>query len=541
MRKIFYFLTLLLCLTVTFAQAQERYLDEVFTDVTVTNNVIYGVNATVLYLTVPGIEQAVPQALRMNVYEPAGDTETERPLIIYLHTGNFLPQPTFCSTTGNLEDAALKEICTRLAKRGYVVAAADYRLGWNPSATTQDERTYQLLNAAFRGIQDTRTCVRYFKKDYAEGANQYGVDTSRITVWGQGTGGYMSLSAATLDKYEDILLPKFTIDFMGIPVPMVIPQVNGDIWGTSVGIVPFGAPPPFTVGDTLCYINHPGYSSDFQLCVNMGGALADTSWLDDSDLPMISYHVTNDSFAPYKEGIVIVPTTGDLVVEVQGSYTVQQKAKELGNNAVFANIPWSDPLFAPYKVYTDRANEENDGADGLFPFIYPAIFNPQNPADSITVTAPWEWWVQSEWDTVFCDFIPGIPLNLLGLATNPFMSETQGMAYVDTIMGYFLPRACYALDLPCAINTSTKEVVSSESVGLNIMPNPATDQVQFSSMPGRPMLDILLYDLSGRLMETHLQINHNHFTVERGSLPSGMYLAKVRFEEGIVTEKVLFR
>lgn len=536
MWKKFYSTILMLCLIATISQAQQRYLDEIFTDVDVTTNVVYGVNATVLLITDPNVGQAIPQPLIMNVYEPAGDTETERPLIIYLHTGNFLPQPTFCSIGGTLQDDVLVEIATRLAKRGYVVATATYRLGWNPIATTQEERTFTLINAAYRGIQDARTCIRYFKKNYVEEGNLFGVDTSRITLWGQGTGGYISMATATLDQYADVLLPKFTVDFMGIPLPMVLEPVNGNIWGTSVGIVPPGSPPPFTAGDTLCYPNHVGYSSDFQLCVNMGGALADTSWLDESDLPMISYHVPNDSLAPYQEGILIVPTTGDLVVEVQGSYTVQQKAKTLGINDVFASKDWIDP-------YSASADEANDGADGLFPFRYPALFNPQNPADSITVTAPWEWWDQAEWNTVFCALQPGIPLNLIGLAGNPLMSETQGMSYVDSIMGYFLPRACLALDLGCDLTglTSTKEVLSKESVSLQIMPNPATDQVQFSTHAGHPMLDILLYDLSGRLIETHLQINHNQYTLQRGNMPPGLYMAQIRFEEGVTVGKVLFR
>ena len=31
------------------------------------------------------------QALPMEVYQPTGDTETSRPLIIHMHTGTFLP------------------------------------------------------------------------------------------------------------------------------------------------------------------------------------------------------------------------------------------------------------------------------------------------------------------------------------------------------------------------------------------------------------------------------------------------------------------
>ena len=142
--------------------AQVRYLNEVFTDVNVTTDVLYGQNVTVL----PLLQGAPPaaQPLVCDIYEPAGDTETDRPLMIYIHTGNFLPQYLNGSAVGTKSDSVAVELCSRYAKMGYVVASIDYRLGWNPLAATQSERTYQLINAAYRGVQDARTAVRFFRK-----------------------------------------------------------------------------------------------------------------------------------------------------------------------------------------------------------------------------------------------------------------------------------------------------------------------------------------------------------------------------------------
>ena len=153
------FLTLALSL-LAFSQldAQVRYLNEVFTDVNVTTDVVYGTNVTVL----PLLQGSPPaaQPLVCDIYEPAGDTEVDRPLMIYIHTGNFLPQYLNGSAVGTKSDSVAVELCSRYAKMGYVVASIDYRLGWNPLAATQSERTYQLINAAYRGVQDARTqCV----------------------------------------------------------------------------------------------------------------------------------------------------------------------------------------------------------------------------------------------------------------------------------------------------------------------------------------------------------------------------------------------
>jgi carboxylesterase type B len=246
MKKIYSLIAIAL-LSVTGASAQ-RYMTEQFTSVNVQTDVTYGVNATVLYYSQLG--QAVPEALKMDVYSPAGDTETNRPVILYFHTGNFLPFPQNQGTGGTRTDSTAVELCTRLAKLGYVVASCDYRLGWNPIAATQEERVNTLINAAYRGVQDCRTAVRFFRKTAAEDSNPFGIDPSRVAIWGQGTGGYITFAVSGIDAYTDLLLPKFTTS---AGVPMVLDFVNGDINGTSVGVNPLN-------GDTLCYANHVGYS-----------------------------------------------------------------------------------------------------------------------------------------------------------------------------------------------------------------------------------------------------------------------------------------
>ena len=92
--------------------AQVRYLNEVFTDVDVTSNVVYGSNVTVL----PLLQGALPaaQPLVCDIYEPSGDVETDRPLLIYVHTGNFLPQYLNGSAVGTKTDSVAVELCSRM-------------------------------------------------------------------------------------------------------------------------------------------------------------------------------------------------------------------------------------------------------------------------------------------------------------------------------------------------------------------------------------------------------------------------------------------
>ena len=100
-------LFLILMISTFYASAQKRYFDPIFNNVTVTGNVIYGANATILTIADTSIKQAVKQPLTLDLYTPTGDVETQRPLILYFHTGNFLPFPQNLSTSGTKRDSML--------------------------------------------------------------------------------------------------------------------------------------------------------------------------------------------------------------------------------------------------------------------------------------------------------------------------------------------------------------------------------------------------------------------------------------------------
>ncbi len=145
----------------------------------------------------------------MDVYEPTGDTETDRRVLVMLHTGSFLPAIANGQPTGDKSDFAIVEACKNYARRGYVAVAVNYRLGWNPVSTSEDVRRATLIQAAYRGLQDTKTAVRFLRKTAAEDGNPYGVG-EKFAVGGYGTGGYLSLAVASLNDYEsELLMAKF--------------------------------------------------------------------------------------------------------------------------------------------------------------------------------------------------------------------------------------------------------------------------------------------------------------------------------------------
>jgi hypothetical protein len=510
----FYIACLFLGLTLT-ASAQAKFLEEVFDGVTVTPNQIYGVNATILAFPVAG--QAIPQPLIMDVYEPAGDTSSLRPLVIFWHTGNFLPHPQNGNIGGSLRDSAAVEICRRLARHGFVAASADYRLGWNPVAPSKDERVLTLINAAYRGVQDANTCVRYWKKTVAEFGNPWRIDTSRIVHYGEGTGGYVGLNVGALDDYFKIPTAsngKFLLsDGMGNFVPMVLEGVNGDIEAKEYGINP-GIPfLPFPVGDTLCYANHVNYSSDYAVGVNLGGAIGDSAWVDPGQPPVISVHTPYDPFAPYKEGLVLVPIDPPLeVVEVQGSYLVSYLANLYGNNLPLDPTNVTD---FQYEV-TDVANAQNDGLEGLYP-----MYGTGGPFDS----APWQFWD------------PATNVNsATGFMTNPDMTREKAMNFIDSVFAYVQPRLYSALDLYEL--TSTKEIVSNDEIQMLAYPNPTMEEVFIAVDKEYPIRSIGVYDLSGKQVAFISGINHNYYTLKVGHYQPGQYVLQFQFDQGIAARQI---
>lgn len=494
--------------------AQNRYLEPVFSQASKTT-ALYGANWTVLPLAVPGAH-TLKQPLQMQVYQPVGDTETARPLIIYLHTGNFFPYPQNGSCGGTLYDSSNVTFATRLAQMGYVVAVADYRLGWNPFASQELVRRFTLINATYRGVQDVRTCIRYFRKTVALDGNPWGIDPSKIVVWGQGTGGYLSLATAYLDTFGESYTTadpnKFKLPVApGVFLPMVQEAYNGDIEGVQAapGVVDatYNAITGIPLGDTLYTQNHPGYSSEFSLAVNMGGALGDSSWMDAGDVPLISYHVPSDFFAPCGTDILNVPTTTgpQPVVEVSGSCDMQEIADDLGLNTIFSTIPAG---FDPYGAVSGSSHS------GFYPFVG----TPNN------TSAPWEW--------TPTDFSPA-PAPTAGCNTDAAVAH----AYIDTIIGFFAPRACVVLGLGC--NFVATHELNEQDLGLQVAPVPSSDAVTFTTKEA-PIRHIYVYDLNGRLVKAHTSIDSNVFQMQRNSLTNGMYIAELRFDNGFVKRKIVF-
>lgn len=501
-----------------------RYLDEVFTEVKQTNSIVYGVNATVLALPVVG--EAISQPLVLDLYEPVGDSVIERPLIIVFHSGNFLPYPDNTSPVGTRKDSSVVEICRRLAKSGYVVASADYRLGWNPITPNPQELTIGLINAAYRGVQDANTCIRFFKKSFVEQENVYRIDTSRIVLFGDDTGGYLSLNAGALDRYSKIPeTPKFCIPTSDTTCfPMVVEHLSGDVEGKVFGVNTPAVPGfPFPPGDTLCYPNHVEYSSSFAASVSLSGAVGDTSWIEPGQPPVIAFHVPDDNTTPYNCGLVYIKHGEDYipVIHVCGANAVTTQAGIVGNNSNM--YPWYYANEFQIDI-TEVAEGRTGGNAGLMP-IY---------GDSPEDFNPWDYWDCNT--NVNCD---------AGLVGNPNMSYEKSKIYLDTILAFVRPRLVRTLQInpdfgsECII-LETDEVIT-DNIAIEVSPNPASEVVTFTAPSDYIIQNISVFDMKGSLVYAVSGVHHSSYTMGTAEFLSGIYLVRLQFDQGVAARQFVIR
>ena len=512
----------------------RRYLEPIFaeTDLQITRDVTYGVNITQL---TPSPSR---QTLKLDLYQPpASDTVSQRPLIIYLHTGNFLPPVTNGSPVGNKGDSTAVAFCTQWAMRGYVAACIDYRLGWNPVTPNADTRKSTLLQAVYRALQDTRNAVRFFRNGALNLSNPYHINEAQISVFGEGSGGYVALAVGSLDNFSKISsLPKFRD--ANTNLPYVDATVNGDING-------FG-------GDTTSQNldNYPGVSSAVHFIINAGGALADTSWLSAGQAPVISFQTVRDPFAPYGNGTVIVPTTNENVVDVSGAGVFMKIVNDLHNNDAFASFTFSanDPetaaarsrynLTVPYILPSPFDQINTGSGEGLMNFLLPLA------SDKLKNQAsPWQFWDQNSTaaQTIDPTSNPPSTTNANSLASNPDMSPVKARIYIDSMQRYMLPRLMITYQLPGYQTVGIQEAVVSNSQ-LAVYPNPASSSINVVVKNNAlEMQTITLTDVTGKVVMSENASNGSNHTIQRNGMSPGIYLVNVRFKSGEQTNtKVVF-
>jgi acetyl esterase/lipase len=149
--------------------APLRYRDLVFATATTTSNVTYG-------SAVNNSGQTV--TLQLDIYEPTGDSVTERPAIVWVHGGSFC---CGSKTSGEIVDQA-----TVFARKGYFNVSINYRL--EPGGCTSYTQT--CIIAIQEAREDAQTAVRFLRTNEA----LYRIDETRIAIAGTSAGAITALN-----------------------------------------------------------------------------------------------------------------------------------------------------------------------------------------------------------------------------------------------------------------------------------------------------------------------------------------------------------
>lgn len=204
-----------------------RYRDAVFTNVGVTRDLQYG--------SAPDLG-GNPVSLKLDLYQPTGDTVTRRPAIVWVHGGGF----------SHGDKASGAAFASYFAQRGYVVVSINYRLLAPPGCGGEIDPRPECVAAAYEAQHDAQAAVRWLRAT----AGTYKIDPYRIAMGGSSAGAITSLLAAW--RAED----------------------------------------PGTSGN-------PGFSSRLGAAVSISGGSPSNEYIDAGDSPTIFFHGTADPVVAY--------------------------------------------------------------------------------------------------------------------------------------------------------------------------------------------------------------------------------------------------
>ena len=148
-----------------------RYRDDITSSVDVTKGVAYGKAADLT---------GAVKTLKLDVYQPHGDTVTKRAAVVWVHGGSF--------KGGSKDDGEIVDQATVFTKKGYVVVSIDYRLSAGGCAPF----TSDCIKAIEMAYHDAQAAVRFLRAK----ATTYGIDTNRIAVAGTSAGAITAYNVA---------------------------------------------------------------------------------------------------------------------------------------------------------------------------------------------------------------------------------------------------------------------------------------------------------------------------------------------------------
>ena len=328
----------------------RRYQDEIFPVIEVKSDLLYGKakgywthspysNEPYITTLSKGLVKAFndPELLdlKLDVYYPKTDLFKNRPMVMLIHGGAFY--------IGSKESACEATLATSLAKRGYLVASIDYRLGFKLMPS-------DIELSAYRAIQDANAALRFL----AHNAKGLGIDPTQVYIGGTSAGAVASLNTAFMKNDER-------------PERIMKASQEG----------------------LLGKIEESGnkYTEKFTIkaVVNMWGAVADLNIIDkDENIPVLSIHGTADDIVPFENDY---PFRNSLMInrlvmdKMYGSKSIHDRLQILGirNRLVSLDGLGHEPELATYNTLNNWMDTiSNNVSRFLYEETAPEVMLPKN-------------------------------------------------------------------------------------------------------------------------------------------------------------------
>lgn len=304
----------------------SRFIDDVFTDISVTTDIKYGEGTSI-----NGLERE----LYLDVYEPIGDDAESRPVIFWAFGGSFI--------TGNKADVDF--LCEAYARKGYVAVAIDYRL--YDGALLPLPTGVQMQEVVVKAVADMKGAIRYMRND-ADNANLFRIDPNMVIVGGISAGAIVASHAAVLDESDP-----FDASLRAII------DAQGGLEGNT---------------------NDLEYSSSVNAFVNFSGGLASASFIDQGDPRFYSVHDDNDQTVPYGSGFARV--LGQDIIFMEGSMRLSERADSVGVDNTLLTFENSSLHVSYFLNNTDAAAVISGSAE----FVGSIVCEEPNTVDDIGET-----------------------------------------------------------------------------------------------------------------------------------------------------------
>lgn len=418
--------------------------------------------------------------LDMDISVPVDDTPPAcgRPLMVVVHGGAW-----YAGDKGEGYPVRLRQ---DFAKRGYVSASVNYRLGlfntqqqldcvllegwkcWNMTDTSEWYR------ANYRAIQDVRGAVRFLVNNKVE----YNIDPQNVFLVGESAGGFVVLGAGFIDDPSEILTPLVEA-YPDAPAPHAIYEsdcIRAQGLAESIEEMDLSRP---ALGEVDGETNFP-LQEDYHLRAVgnfYGGAFNNIFATHSTTAPALYlYHQPCDLIVPFNYSRLLAgysycatgfPTFCQYVINRPFTYG-SKGITNLIDTLVANNIPTTDYYF------------DNSG------HTYTCFDQVANPA--------------------------------LGChAIDNYWLRTGNMA------SFFAEKV-----EPCIINSNTEYPAKAEWI--QVFPNPAEDWLSLRLAPYRNAVRVRLYNLAGNQLIDQSFTRQNELRLNVSHLSGGYYLLSVELD-----------